>query len=219
MNEECLFELPEKTVLYVCGAGGKTTLIHNLRDAARDGKRTVMVTTTTHMLREDPMCQTEEEIISAKEQHGYAFAALQDLKNVQKCKGIDPSLLNKMSNLFDLTLVEADGSRRLPFKAPYPWEPVIERNVTAIALVAGMQAVGKPIRTAAYGADLICEKFSLSDDELLTPERMAKIYRLTYLERFQKDYPGVPVYLIASQTESEERADFGRRFLREAGVR
>ncbi|MDO4615076.1 MAG: selenium cofactor biosynthesis protein YqeC [Lachnospiraceae bacterium] len=218
MNEESLFTLPKGSVLYVCGAGGKTTLIHKLRDAARSEKKSVMVTTTTHMLREDPMCADREEIISARKQCGYVFAAMQDPENVQKCIGIQPDLFCETAGSFDLTLVEADGSRRLPFKMPYEWEPVIRENVTAIALVAGMRAVGEKLRTAAYGAELICSRFSLSEDATLTPELMARIYLSTYVERFRKEYPQVPVTLVASQTDSEERAEYGRRFLKEAGV-
>jgi len=42
-------------------------------------------------------------------------------------------------------LIEADGARHLPLKAPAAWEPVIPEQVDLVIVVVGMSAIGKPL--------------------------------------------------------------------------
>jgi probable selenium-dependent hydroxylase accessory protein YqeC len=45
-------------------------------------------------------------------------------------------------------LVECDGARRLPMKAPRPWEPVVPRTAAAVFALMGASAFGRPICAA-----------------------------------------------------------------------
>jgi probable selenium-dependent hydroxylase accessory protein YqeC len=75
----------------------------------------------------------------------------------------------------DHVLVEADGARRRPFKAPGALEPVIPATATTVIIVAGADALGRvigdqchrPLRVAALAG---CRPY-----ERLTPERAAKV--------------------------------------------
>ena len=45
----------------------------------------------------------------------------------------------------DAVVIEADGSRRLPFKAPAAHEPVIPTSTTIVVPVVGLDVVGRPL--------------------------------------------------------------------------
>ena len=51
-----------------------------------------------------------------------------------KVQGVPPALLDRIAAhpAVDAVIVEADGSRRLPFKAPAPHEPVIPASATIV---------------------------------------------------------------------------------------
>jgi probable selenium-dependent hydroxylase accessory protein YqeC len=69
------------------------------------------------------------------------------LPEKKKLIGVDrefPGLLFR-NNLFDHILVEADGSKRRPIKAPADYEPVIPAETTLTIGVIGLDALGKPI--------------------------------------------------------------------------
>ncbi len=61
-------------------------------------------------------------------------------------------------------LVEADGSRGLPFKVPRHGEPVIPSSATHVAVVMGLAALGRPA-----GPDTVFGHASLLDSGLLAP--------------------------------------------------
>ena len=59
--------------------------------------------------------------------------------------GIDPAWINKLSDHVDYILVEADGARKKPFKAPAEHEPVIPAETTTVVSVVGMDVLGKEL--------------------------------------------------------------------------
>jgi molybdenum cofactor cytidylyltransferase len=66
--------------------------------------------------------------------------------------GLQAGLMERLRLLADQRrlplLVEADGSRRLPLKAPAPHEPVIPEWVNTVVVVAGLSGLGKPLDPA-----------------------------------------------------------------------
>ena len=78
-------------------------------------------------------------------------------------------------DLADHVVVEADGARQRPFKAPAEHEPVVPQRSTFVLAIMGADALGRviwdqchrPMRVAAVAG---CEPF-----ERLTPERAAKV--------------------------------------------
>lgn len=151
--------LPQgKGVVAFVGAGGKTThLLHFARELAADD-RPVLVTTTTHLA--DPR---EEENTFARvlfrpdlEQPptpgsapppeplgGVTLLVSRPADGPGKLKGIDASRIAQLRTAWDLILVEADGSKRLPVKAPAPWEPVVPEGTDLVVGVMGLDALGE----------------------------------------------------------------------------
>ncbi|MCZ7671710.1 MAG: selenium cofactor biosynthesis protein YqeC [Chloroflexi bacterium] len=80
----------------------------------------------------------------------------------------------------DFVLVEADGSRMRPIKAPAEHEPVIPPDATVVAPVVGLDALERPLSEIAHRPEKIeqlllpTSHFSLLNG-MLTPEAIARI--------------------------------------------
>ncbi len=68
-----------------------------------------------------------------------------------KVQGVLPEFLDRIAAqpAVDVVIVEADGSRRLPFKAPAQHEPVIPTSTTVLMPVVGLDVLGKVPRHRA----------------------------------------------------------------------
>ena len=73
----------------------------------------------------------------------------------------------------DVVLVEADGAKRLPLKAPAEYEPVIPPCADAVAAVAGMDAVGQAVGAVCHRPERVCALLGAGAEHVLTPEDVA----------------------------------------------
>jgi len=148
------FRLTNKTKVAIVGSGGKTTAMFQL---ARDFGSRVILTTTTH-LAQDQLMQADRHI---------ALEDLADLPSIEKdlagdillftgseieanrVKGPGQEILVQLGALAERwecpLLIEADGARQLPIKAPADHEPSIPDFVDTIIVVAGLSGLGKPL--------------------------------------------------------------------------
>lgn len=214
MTIEDILKLPGKHVFSVIGAGGKTTVIHHLAEGFCRQRKKVLVTTTTHMLEEEDLKMTEEDILSALER-GYAFAGTREIKNgIRKISSLPEDVLKQAIDAADITLIEADGARCLPFKVPKETEPVIMLKTTEVILIAGMTAVGSKVREVCYNAEALCKVLSCRADDVLTVQMMAEAYRRTYLCLLPVKWPHLPVYILPGQIHDKKSREDGELFLR-----
>lgn len=145
-------------LIAVVGAGGKTTLIYHLaRELQEQGLR-VAVTTTTHMAREGM----------------YGFTPLGNGYEGEKITGFSPEVPQKFLQEYDVVLVEADGSKRLPFKVPAEHEPVLPVGVNLVIGVAGASAIGQPFEQACCRYETACRHFCCRSDEVIKEEHIIK---------------------------------------------
>lgn len=142
-----MLQIPEK-VRCICaaGAGGKTGLLYQLADSYRTASKKTLLITTTKMYRPEKcgmMDCTADEIADYLEKTGFVIAgtALPD----EKMGPLPPDILKQVMKKADITLAEADGSRRLPLKVPGKGEPVILPECDFLIVVEGMSAVGKTL--------------------------------------------------------------------------
>jgi len=141
------------------GAGGKTSLLlHLARELATD-ERPVLVTTTTHLAdpREEPGATVDTVLLfPALEQAGddaplpapapgVSLLVARPAEPPRKLKGIDPSHVARLASVWPVVLVEADGSKRLPIKAPLDHEPVVPGETGLTVGVLGLDALGWPM--------------------------------------------------------------------------
>ena len=206
----------DRKVIAFCGAGGKTFCIHAIRDYCLAKNKTVLVTTTTHMFLEEGCVSNVKNIIEKLDKDGYAFAGIpmsadrtgakvtsigsaRDLfikpRRQDKISAIsnDERLLAEMHA--DVSLIEADGARCLPFKAPKPWEPVIPEETTDIVLVMGMDAEGKRICDICYNPEGVAEVLGVPFESSLTREMMIKVYMETYVPLIRQKFKSARVFL------------------------
>lgn len=172
-------ELGGREHVAVVGGGGKTTTMFALADQLSGTK---VVTTTTKMGHDQHwghpvlLAPTEAELTAAVA-HGGAVVAWKSIDGT-KAVGVDQATCDHWFTEVegvDHVLVEADGARRRPFKAPGPLEPVIPASTTTTIVVVGADALGRvigdqchrPLRVAALAG---CRPY-----ERLTPDRAATV--------------------------------------------
>ena len=160
----------------IVGGGGKTTLLHAL---GRQLPGATVLTCTTKMGSAEHrglpvlLSPTTAEVAaaarsgaggdSASEATGgpgappvpgvIVWRAVEGAKAV----GVTPEACDEWFQAVDQVVVEADGSKQRPFKAPANYEPVVPRSVTAMVSVIGADALGRviadqchrPLRVAA----------------------------------------------------------------------
>lgn len=134
------------------GSGGKTTALFQL---AKEYASPVIVTATSRL-----------EIFQAKlADHHFQFdeslgwdrsmpislsgiTLFSGTKSMRSVAGLKENPLQEVLSLADKAnmplLIEADGSRRHPLKAPDEHEPPIPKFVDTVVVVAGLSALGKP---------------------------------------------------------------------------
>lgn len=144
---------PDTRMAFV-GAGGKTTAM--LR-SARQFHGKVLVTSTTHFACEEAGLADHHFLVQQAGDLDQMEPLLVDGINLitapevpaNRLGGLSDSLINGSRRLADRLnvplLIEADGSRRHPLKAPASHEPHIPDWVNTVVAVAGLSAIGKPL--------------------------------------------------------------------------
>ena len=188
-------ELPAGSVLSVCGAGGKTSLIRKLRKLYTEKGKKVLVATSTHMMREEEIFSHSSSILEALAEKGSAVAGKADPRNPAKMVSPGMDVLAEVVSSADLCLIEADGARHMRFKMPYPHEPVIYPFTTHIAVVYGLASVGRKIRDVSYNPEGVAEALHCSVEDILNEDRMVQAIRETYIRKFREICPDIPVFL------------------------
>lgn len=139
-------ELNEKAVISVVGGGGKTTTIETLaKELSHEGK-SVLITTSTAIFIPQRGSYDDffvEDIPSDFSPKPGTITYFAETKDKIKLKTNDISLIDRIitKKIFDFILIEADGSKGKPIKAPGPHEPVISQYTTITIGVIGMDSI------------------------------------------------------------------------------
>ena len=201
----------------VVGGGGKTTLLYALaREAARMGLR-VLLTTTTH-IGSPPAglwAQTEEQARALMQKRGAAVFVLPSAE--EKC--LPPPLAPEECLAFaDLVLVEADGSRHLPLKAPAAHEPVLPRRPLLVIGMAGLDSIGKPLAQVCHRPQQGAALLGKTEGEQVAPQDLACL--LSHPSGQKKGVKG-PYRAVLNKADTPQAlADAGRAaaLLKERGI-
>ena len=148
------FRLKNNSRIALVGSGGKTTLMFQL---ARDYQTRVILTTTTH-LAQDQLLQADhrfeinqtEDILALSNQDPAGVIMITGPEvEPNRVSGPTPELLLQIRDLADLwscpLLIESDGARKLPLKAPAEHEPAIPDFVDIVITVIGLSGLGQPL--------------------------------------------------------------------------
>jgi molybdenum cofactor cytidylyltransferase len=143
-------------VVVLVGAGGKTSVLFRLANEIASTGRRVVTTTTTRIfaaqMAQSPVHLTvnngavdESRLAALLDSHGQCL--LVTGIEGQKAAGVESGVVDRVAAQaaslgIAAILVEADGSQRLPVKAPAPHEPVIPDSTTLLIPVLGLDSLG-----------------------------------------------------------------------------
>lgn len=173
LREEQFPFLREKGhIVSLVGGGGKTTLLYALSaHCARKGWH-VLAATTTHIGQPDHnFARTDAEANALWAAGTYAVLGTPDGNG--KLTAPPEEQLQSWMQRADAVFLEADGAKRLPCKAPAEHEPVLRPESDVVLAVAGLSAVGRPLRECCFRLEQACALLGTSPDAQLTPERLA----------------------------------------------
>jgi probable selenium-dependent hydroxylase accessory protein YqeC len=167
----------------------------------------VLITTTTHI--RPPACETllrpSPEAVRAAFDRTNLLAAGDPAEGGKLTEA--QALRGAYDGLADYALIEADGSRGLPLKAPAAHEPVLPDGAALVVAMAGMACAGQTIRDAAHRPALYAALCGLPEDARVTPEAVACV--LMHPMGQQK---GVPARfaVVLNQADTPQRLAFAR---------
>ncbi len=195
------------------GAGGKTTAMFQL---ARQLEPPVLVTASTHLaVGQLALADRHVTVRSVSE----IQAALDDLSAQVvvftgptgpdgRTSGLDQTELDVLHRFASERqiplLVEADGSRQLPLKAPAPHEPAIPAWSNLVVVSAGLSALGRPLdEGSVHRFERFARITELSSGERITPE--AVVRALASVEGGLKNIPlKARKVALLNQADTEE---------------
>jgi len=182
-------KLERARVISLCGAGGKTSLIFSLAREFLEAGEKVLITTTTKLANKE--CQGQFPVIQAA-----GAAEILNRANPasfptdvtiacsgqsdcgEKLIGYPPEVIDAVfrAGFFDRILVEADGSRRKPLKAPNAHEPVFPGTNDAVVIVAGLNGIGQILcEENLFRADIWAGLSGLNVGDPVTPASVARM--------------------------------------------
>lgn len=171
--------LPTAPILALAGAGGKTTALFQL---ARELPPPVLVAATTHLHINQIQLADSHRIITGAE-------ILDDLHEVtvvtgpiegERTTGINPETALRLYEVSRQRstplLIEADGSRRRPLKAPAEHEPVIPNFVQGVVVIAGLTGLGKPLTEEhVHRPEIFTRLSGLKRGAEISPQGLARL--------------------------------------------
>ncbi len=145
--------LSDKPRIALVGAGGKTTAMFQI---ARQLEPPVIVTATTHLAYTqtslaDQWCVAAGpgDLPASDEISKGVLLVTGPLDSAGRTLGVDQAVLDQLLWIAGETwcpfLVEADGSRQLPIKAPANHEPAIPDFCDTVIVLMGLSGLGKPL--------------------------------------------------------------------------
>ena len=209
------------------GGGGKTTLMLSMAAGAAELGMPVLVTTTTH-IRPPPgmplVLQADEPALEVAMQRKWerkqVLALGRSLTDAGKLKGVDPMLLCGLKVRFPqvLILCEADGSAGRPLKVHAGHEPVISACSTAVVVVGGLDALGRPISSETiHRVELLENPSPTGPDEkdgIVTPSLYAELLR----SAGRKAPPGTRIVYVLTKPDLIAREEAARAVSEVQGI-
>ncbi|HWQ84284.1 MAG TPA: selenium cofactor biosynthesis protein YqeC, partial [Anaerolineales bacterium] len=193
MNLADALLLENTSRLALVGAGGKTSAMFAAAKAfiqRRQAPRPILLTTTTHLAIEQcSLADHHFKIHSAEDVNARVselnsgillFTGTEEKDG--RISGPDPQALEAIHTLADgldcPLLVEADGSRLHPLKAPADFEPVIPEWVNHVLVCAGLAGLGEPLDAEiVHRPEIYAQLSGLVPGAPITPQAIVRVLR------------------------------------------
>lgn len=143
-------DIGKQNIISFVGGGGKSTSMDIISKELRSIGKKVLVTTTTVIF--EPQHKDNDKFILGEFPEDYnpangTITLLGKSMDDGKIRGLDQEELEEIyiKGIFDVILIEADGARGKPIKAPATHEPVVPSFSTMTIGVIGLDSIGKPL--------------------------------------------------------------------------
>ncbi len=212
------------------GGGGKTGLAYQLMLEARRRGWTSLFTTTTRVLpfpegafvlmEEGPSLAPLHRRLEEERSLFLASRRLPEWDETpagrrQKLGGFPPDEVDRWAEELrpDLLLVEADGSRHRPFKAPASYEPQIPAGTTLVLVLAGLSVLGRPLEASwVHRPERVAELAGATPGAAVDAAMMATV--LVHPDGGRKGIPPEARTAAVLTQATPERIPDGRRVAR-----
>jgi molybdenum cofactor cytidylyltransferase len=170
------------------GAGGKTTamfqLAREIQSQIVNRQSSIIITATTH-LGISQVSQADQHIIAEtitdlKELPDTGVTLVTGPLEGERTQPVNKQVLFWLHEFskrrgFPL-LIEADGSRQRPLKAPAAYEPPIPDFVDTVIVVTGLSGLGKPLTEEfVFQAQRFREISNATNGQVVTPEMLIRV--------------------------------------------
>ena len=198
------FDIHPKSLVAIVGGGGKTSLLFGLAQnlanpqasevSETSGVLRVVTTTTTRIFAAQmklatAVCFADDlnELGAHLDAHGSCLVVGETQGD--KALGVEATLPGKLLARpdVDVVLVEADGSRMRPIKAPADHEPVLPAETTHLVPVVGIDALAGPIEAVAHRPERVAALTGLAVRDVLTETAVSTL--LTHPDGGAKNKP------------------------------
>lgn len=164
--------IPLKFIAFV-GAGGKTSLIEYFAYNLVNKGKTVAITTTTKIFAREPY-----QLLNDKNDIRNTIPLNRFGKTLEngKLTAVDTEDIQRIGELYDTVLIEADGAKHKPLKFPASYEPIIPALAETIFVVSGLDALFQKVREMVFRWELFCNATGIDGETILTRDVFLRFF-------------------------------------------
>ncbi|MBN8656662.1 MAG: putative selenium-dependent hydroxylase accessory protein YqeC [Anaerolineae bacterium] len=213
---------PKPYVISFVGSGGKTTALFQLARLLLNQKKSIFVTATTHLgswqtsLADHHIIARDTNEINLPHEGVVLVTGEVDK---ERTNPISQNALNWLRAKRELEetylLIEADGSRQKPLKAPAEHEPPIPEFSDLVIYVSGLSGLGKALHDEhVHRAEIFSQLSGLAIGETITAQALFKT--LTHpLGALKNIPPNAKKIALLNQADTPELLSVGGTLARE----
>ena len=211
---------PASEGIALTGSGGKTTAMFQLaRSLCGATGQPVILTASTHLhvdqikLADSHRVGEKPEDFAGIEDHLHGVILITGPIDGDRSRGLENDLISWLHALCVRRalplLIEADGSRQHPLKAPAEHEPAIPEFVNMVVVVAGLSGLGKPLtQEFVHRPEIFSRLGGLSSGEPITPAALIRV--LTHPAGGLKNIPArARRHVLLNQADTPELLSIG----------
>ena len=195
------------------GAGGKTSTIMALSNEIKENTSyRILISTTTKMyLPKNAIVEKSIAIIAKELDKNQLVIAGEKIAKINKMGSFPLEFLENITKIGDITLLEADGSKRLPFKMPRQGEPVYLNKSNKIVYLIGMNCMDMKLQDLCRG-ELISQFLHKYPADKLSEEDIIKI--ILSEQGAKKAVEDRDFFVILNQVDDDNREIFAKKIVR-----